>query len=66
MLVNIIVMEEISIDKKKIENKIISDKQMNSGDIILSDYTMDNNDLITSWREVDGLFMRERLIVSIH
>ncbi|WP_144537271.1 hypothetical protein [Bacillus thuringiensis] len=65
-MVNVIVMEEISSDKKTVDNKILSDKQMNSGDIILSDYTMDKNDLITSWREVDGLFKRERLIVSIH
>ncbi|MFJ8531225.1 hypothetical protein [Bacillus sp. NPDC094106] len=65
-MINVTVMEEVSSDKKTIDTQMVSDKQINSKDIILSDYIMDKNDLITSWREVDGLFKRERLIVSIH
>ncbi|HDR7922707.1 TPA: hypothetical protein QCY49_000692 [Bacillus paranthracis] len=66
MMVNVVVLEEFSSDKKTVDTQMISDKQVNSKDIILSDYMMDKNDLITSWIEVDGLFKRERLIVSIH
>lgn len=66
MMVNVVVLEEVSSDKKTVDTQTLSDKQVNSKDIILSDYMMDKNDLITSWIEVDGLFKRERLIVSIH